>query len=296
MSNEEPQVRKDFGLLVGKFEDDLRRIGGHFRSLLERFQAGVQRFERNWRNNVRHFSGVHRAYLRNGYIISSPLLSYRDRIQEIDPDEVAKLYAECLRKSNIHDTARVMDEMAIAISVSSPINIVRSIFPEIERIARTQTYVEGATDQITSLPSLRIELNKQIADDSKTFKSLMEILGELDLFILTITSAFDFAYSSKDKHGNPKPEAVLFRHAFKHVPNRHKILHGIVDECGTAEVVNALTLLFAMARIGAYFSAKGIRVAAVAPDQTNSLARWRASRRHLNNTATKLWSTLAGKK
>lgn len=295
MSNRGTPIRNDFGSFIRKFEEDLRKAAENFQLLVRRVEAGIQRFEGNWTAFVGNFSGVHRAFLRHGYVPSSPLLAHRGGIQDIDPVSVARLYAEKLRRNNVHDTARVMDEMVATIPVSSPINIVRSIFPEIERVARTQTYVEGVTDQITSLPALRIELNKQIADGSKTLEALTETLGELDLFILTIASAFDFAYSSKDKLGNPKPEAILFRHAFRHVPNRHKVLHGVVDECGNLEVVNALTLLFAMARIGAYFSARNIRVSALAPDQTNSLARWRASRRHLNNSATRLWSTLAGK-
>lgn len=59
-------------------------------------------------------------------------------------------------------SADVMRRLGRVVEIGEHEFSVRAVFPEIERIARDETYDLGVLDGITSLPSLRLALNEAI--------------------------------------------------------------------------------------------------------------------------------------
>ena len=247
------------------------------------------------RGGAETMSAAHLLLKKRGYIPTLPLLQAAQRSDLIVPEEVARTYAEALRNGGLHDVAERMDQIARVAGLGEHELSVRTIFPEIERIAREKAYEAGVMDGITSLPSLRTAVNELCL--KRPLKESIYAYAKIDLFVLTSISAFDYAYASTPKAGaQPKPESVLYRRTFRKVPNRHVVTHGLSGDYDEAHVVNALTLLFFMARIGAVFEELGERVPQAKPKGFDAeLNEWRDSRRRMNRSFRHIWTMVAGK-
>lgn len=247
-------------------------------------------------DGAKTISAAHVLLRRRGYIPTLPLLQVAQRSDVILPEALADTYAEALRRDGLHDIAERMEQIARIAGLGEHELSVRAIFPEIERIAREKTYEVGVMDGITSLPSLRTAVNELCLKQS--LKEAVYAYTKIDLFVLTLISAFDYAYASTPKAGSvSKPESVLYRRAFKKVPNRHVVLHGLQCDYDEAHVVNALTLLFVMARIGAVFEELGERVPQAKPKRFDAeLKAWRDSRRRMNRSFRDIWTIVGGQR
>lgn len=290
--------------------DDVAELLDVFKQRFEGFVLKVVEGIVRAQDTAASIGSDHLHIMKAGYIPTMPLSKLRSKTVLFDPSEVAAEYAAILERDGIADVAVIMKRLVPLVAVGDHEFSVRSVFPEIERIAREKAYDVGVTSQITSLPSLRIALNEAIfALDGGESR---QMYSKIDLYILTSISAFDFAYSSTDEvevdtgpevkglRNGPKPEVNLYRRSFKKVPNRHRVCHALPDDNGDAiaydhvHAVNALSLLYVMGRIGAIFSDSGYRVPATAHNKKASLDHWRQARYDLSRSIGRMWRLVGG--
>jgi hypothetical protein len=284
------EIGKAIATSVAAFQrfmsDDVPRIAKRFQEI-----AGA------FRESALTMLGAHMLFIRRGYLPSVPLLGcVKDRGVQISPFDATERYATALEKDELVDAAEIMRRLGRVASVGEHELTVRAIFPEIEKVAREETYEVGVVDGITSLPSLRLAVNDLCL--KRPGGEAIVAYGKIDLFVLTTISAFDFAYASTAKPGKqPKPETYLYRHAFRKVPNRHRAAHGLAGDYGHEHVVNALTMLYVTTKIGALFVELNERVPASPPKDLNkALKEWRESRRKVSRSFGSLWRSIGGKR
>ncbi|HZG29205.1 MAG TPA: hypothetical protein VE079_12160 [Ensifer sp.] len=225
---------------------------------------------------------LQRKLLRRGILPSDVVIEIEENGGTFTAPKLAHSYAEFLRVQELDDFAATMLNIAKVAKLGLHESTLRVIFPEIERTARRFIYAPGTTFEITSLPSFRAVVGSLILD--RTFSETSETLA-VDSFLFVLVDAMDVMYFDHEKN----PSGFTHKRAFRKVPNRHYVCHGL--ECGVDEVsvLNALTVLYVVMALSSYIRDNNIEVAKQLHGSNALLKAYKDKRREFNSVTLKLW-------
>lgn len=156
--------------------------------------------------------------------------------------------------------------------------LVRSVFPEIENLARNHVYDPDVTYEITSLPNLRIAVGFLLAHSP--FAKYLEFLQQ-DFFLFVLLDSLDYSYL--DDRNRQKSPVAKYERLFKYVPNRHHALHGLSSDYEQAHAINALTLLYVSSLVCCHLNRLGIRLPAQYKDSGKYVREYHQTRRRISS-------------
>lgn len=227
---------------------------------------------------LREKIALRRRLLRRGLVPSNVILRWAGRLREINPQDVAREYANVLRSRGSNQFADVMESLADVAALGHHGHTLSAIFPEVERVSRNHIYEPGTRFGITGIPSARLAVSTLLVD--RTFTDSLAAL-ELDHFVLTLVDAVDFAYLNDH---DAEHRAIMKRYArvFRTVPNRHHVCHGMDAIYGPAHVINAMTVLYTVMAVAEHMVSMGLTVSEQWQDGKKEFHRLREERRKFN--------------
>lgn len=225
---------------------------------------------------------LQRKLLRRGILPSDLVIEIEENGGTFAAPDLAHRYAEFLRAQELDNFAATMMNIAKVAELGLHESTLRVIFPEIERTARRFIYAPGTTFAITSLPSFRAVVGSLILD--RTFSETSDTLA-VDSFLFVLVDAMDVMYFDHEKN----PAGFTHKRAFRKVPNRHFVCHGLESDVDEVSVLNALTVLYVVMALSTYIRDNNIEVAKHLHGSRELLKAYKEKRREFNSVTLKLW-------
>lgn len=234
---------------------------------------------------MRSYAAIQSRSLRAGYLPSGPIIKHWGLgFTDIDAESLLKVYAnQFFHKDNV-DGGFMFAQLERVLSACNHTASLRAIFPEIERIARDSVYKEGDAKNITSLPSLRHGAFSLF--ENASIGNLHVLWGKLDIFAPVVISSFDYAYAQDN--APPLGRQPLYR-VFRNVPCRHRVCHGYYDDFNERHVINALTILYMVTRLGDLLTETNQRVPHHLHNSRESLKEANENKRMISNVSATLF-------